>query len=51
MPDFPKARGRRSFVGGADTLVIDLNQKAFDALHEPKALKIVSRSNAPFRRT
>jgi fermentation-respiration switch protein FrsA (DUF1100 family) len=28
-------------VGGADTEVIVLNEMAFDALHEPKALKIV----------
>ena len=28
-------------VGGADTEVIALNEMAFDALHEPKALKIV----------
>ena len=49
MPDLPKVRAATLLiVGGADTLVIGLNQKAFDALHEPRALEIVPRATHLF---
>jgi fermentation-respiration switch protein FrsA (DUF1100 family) len=42
MSDLPKVRAATLLiVGGADTLVIGLNEEAFDGLHEPKALEIV----------
>jgi putative phosphoribosyl transferase len=49
MSDLPKVRAATLLiVGGADTLVIGLNERAFDALQEPKALEIVPRATHLF---
>ena len=49
MSDLPKVRAATLLiVGGADAPVIGLNEEAYDALHEPKALEIVPRATHLF---